>query len=76
MSEYFFGTGSGKVAKSKAARLDALASKHGCFFVAVKLPEGARYWFGGPNRGEPFDRKMARAVLADAERAGLLPITE
>lgn len=72
MSEYFFGLGRGRIPSKIAKRADAIASKHGACLVNPRLPgEGYRYWFAGPNRGEPFDRAMARAVLDDLDAAGV-----
>lgn len=68
MSETFFGCGRGKVAKRIDRALTKLARKHGADFVAVDLPgDGPRYWFAAPNRGEPFDRALAKEVLDAAE---------
>ena len=71
MSEYHFSTGRGKVSGRLAKRADAVARKHGAYFVAADLPEGPRYWFSGPNLGHPFDAAMARAVREDLAAAGL-----
>lgn len=75
MSEYFFGYGVGQVSASRAARVDKIARRHGASFVAPSMPEGPRFWFATPNRGEPFDRDTARTVLAavQAELGGVLP---
>jgi hypothetical protein len=66
MSEHMFGGGKGEVGKAEAARIDRAIAKtgHEATFTNVKLPgDGWRYWFAGPNRGEPFDRQMAAEVL-------------
>lgn len=73
MSEYIFESGSGKVGKREAARIDAIAKKHGATFVRYCGPEcycgkncggcNHRFWFAGPNRGEPFDSEMAKKTL-------------
>lgn len=70
MSEYFFGVGSRRVAAKVAAKLDRIATKHGASFVAVRLPDGYRYWFAGPNLGHPFDKELSQTVLGEAERCG------
>jgi hypothetical protein len=72
VSDYFFGLGRGYVDKVTRARADDIAAEHGAWFVLVDLPgEGWRYWFAGPNRGEPFDRDLARAVLDELDAAGV-----
>jgi hypothetical protein len=71
MSEYLFGVGSKRIPPSFGARVDEIAQRHGCDFVWVRLAEGPRYWFAGPNRGSPFDGQMAAAVWADLQAAGL-----
>lgn len=72
MGEYFFGLGRGRVKASVERRVDRIAKKHGARFVAVKLPgEGPRFWFSGPNRGEPFDRALALEVLAAVAAEGI-----
>lgn len=71
--EYAFGGGRGELAKRVYDRADKIARKHECVLVNVDLPGGGwRYWFAGPNLGEPFNREMARDVYADLRKAGLL----
>jgi hypothetical protein len=75
MSEYMFECGQGKVSKREAMRIDKIAKKHGAAFVTNCGPEcfcgrncggcNHRYWFFGPNRGEPFDSQMARDIMAE-----------
>ncbi len=80
MSEYFFGLGDGWLPK----RADKIARKHGALLInyadpgckcghgcAGTCPACKRHWFEGPNRGEPFDRQMGTAVMADIEAAGI-----
>lgn len=74
MSEYHFGVGHGKVSKAQAQQLNRIARKYDANFVAADMPEGPRYWFTTDNYGAPFDGATARAVLADAEAAGLWPV--
>ncbi len=72
MSEYFFSSGSGKIPAQLASRIDKIARQHGARFVSVTLPgEGPRFWFAGPNRGNPFDQRMANDVMADLATAGI-----
>jgi hypothetical protein len=79
--EYMFGLGAGWL----PARADRIAQKHGAVLVNYTDPQCAcgqgckphtcrqarRHWFAGPNRGAPFDRQMADAVLADLRKAGV-----
>ena len=66
MIEYLFGVGNGDVSDREKSRVNRIAQKHGAAFVRYRGPEGhGRYWFSGPNRGEPFDSKMAQAVLQE-----------
>jgi hypothetical protein len=82
MSVYMFGGGKGHLPE----RADGIAMEHGASLVnhvdpgcscghgcrPGKCPRSRRHWFTGPNRGEPFDRDMARAVEADLVEAGLI----
>lgn len=81
MSEYMFGLGDGHLGKA-AARI---ARRHGAELVnhndpgcrcgygcgGDNCPSTARHWFACQNQGEPFDSEVARAVMADLERAGI-----
>ena len=66
MSEYIFGTGHGKVSERERKRIDGVCANFAfnTAFSNPTLPEGPRYWFSADNRGEPFDGKLAAAVLA------------
>lgn len=69
MSEYFFCLGPGHLPK----RADTIARKHGAYLVNYTEPRGEkRHWFATANRGDPFDRAVRLAVVADLERAGLI----
>lgn len=83
MSEYLFGLGNGWLPK-RAAKI---AQKHGvelvnycdpgcdCGYACgsdVDCPARKRHWFAGPNRGEPFDGALARAVASDLRAAGIV----
>lgn len=71
---FFFGLGRGRVDATTRALIDRVAARHGATFVNANLPgEGWRFWFELPNRGAPFDRATARAVLDDLEREGIRP---
>ena len=68
MSEFLFGCGNGKVSKAEQARVAKAiqAADIGCrvTFVAVDaIGVGTRYWFAAPNRGNPFDQRVADATL-------------
>jgi len=74
MSEYHFGVGRGKIPASIAKKIHAVASKHGAAFVNTYIPgDGYRYWFSGPNYGQPFDQALARTVDAALTAASLQP---
>ena len=67
MGEYFFGLHDGHLRTAA----DKIANKHGAEHVNFTEPTGRkRGWFAGPNRGEPFDSRLASAVMADIDRAG------
>jgi hypothetical protein len=72
VSEYFFGSGNGKIKPALAARIHRIAVQHGAHFVSVTVPgDGPRYWFTCPNRGNPFDQAIERAVWDALESEGL-----
>ena len=82
MSEYMFGLGSGylpKPAASIARKRGAVLVNHcdpGCkcgYGCDDECPACKRHWFAGPNRGEPFDSAMGRAVMAEIEAAAIKP---
>ena len=68
MSGFLFGAGNGRVSQREGKRCDRIAQKHGASFVWVKMPEGPRFWFACPNRGNPFDRDTAEAVMFEVGR--------
>lgn len=64
---YFFGLHDGHL----RAAADKIAKKHGAEHINFTEPTGhERGWFSGPNRGEPFDSRLASAVMADIDKAG------
>lgn len=73
MGEYIFGVGDGRLAEKTAKAAGRIARRHGCWLVRYTEGDGSspRYWFSGPNRGEPFDRDMAAAVKRDLIAAGV-----
>jgi hypothetical protein len=73
MSEYLFGVSRGPARLGKHYNaVEKIANLHEATVVECEVPgTGYQRWFAGPNRGEPFDRKMAVAVAADLAAAGL-----
>lgn len=80
MSEYMFGLGDGWMPKSASK----IAKKHGAVLVnhvdpgckcgygcTDECPACKRHWFAGPNRGEPFDSQLGRAVMQEIEASGI-----
>jgi hypothetical protein len=72
MSDYFFGLGSGhlsaKAAKAAAAAGATLVNHTdpGCrcgYGCRSDCPANQRHWFAGPNRGQPFDGRLAAHVM-------------
>lgn len=71
MSEHLFGVGWGKVSDETRAKVEA-ALPDGVSFTNPTLPgQGPRYWFAAPNRGDPFNGRMARDVAEQLELVGL-----
>lgn len=73
MSEFFFGLGPGHL----PAKANVIAKRHGAWLTNYREPgkQGAdakRHWFACRNRGAPFDRAVADAVLADLADAGII----
>lgn len=69
MAEFCFGVGLGFLGK----KADRIARKHGAWLVNHQDATGVkRHWFETWNRGNPFDRQTAEAVMADLQLAGLL----
>jgi hypothetical protein len=67
MSEYSFGTHNGHLSR----KASTIARKHGAWHTNYTEPNGQRRgWFGCVNRGSPFDEAIAKAVIADVDRAG------
>lgn len=72
MSEHMFGVTRKTHNSETLERADAIARRHGCYAVTVKLPgDPTRGWFAGPNLGHPFDRDREEAVMADLSAAGI-----
>ena len=79
MSEYIFGSGSGWLPK----KADKIAREHGASLVNYcatecncgwgcaphDCPASKQHWFAGPNRGEPFNSALDRAVMAELKAA-------
>ena len=67
MNKFHFGLGSGKVSKQEEKRINRILNNgnYGVDFFAISaIGIGTRYWFSGPNRGHPFDQKLANKVLS------------
>lgn len=72
MSEYVFGVSRRKPTEMQRLEIEIIVSYHGVTFVEYDDPsEGYKSWFTGPNRGEPFDSQLAKAVYADLKESGL-----
>lgn len=84
MSEHMFGLGSKKLSSAEVAKIERIAESHGANFVEHHdpgcgcghgcrddCPANWRYWFTGPNYGEPHDGRLAQAVYADLDVAGI-----
>ena len=75
MGEYMFGLGRGRVSDATYKAAEDIAKRHDCTLNLYQDPgQGPRYWFAGPNLGEPFDGAMRSAVIADLDAAGLWPL--
>jgi hypothetical protein len=69
MTEYMFGVSHDRPTRKIARKMNTAAKKHGAYLVEAHLPgTGYQRWFCGPNRGEPFNGAMAKAVLADISK--------
>jgi hypothetical protein len=67
VSEYLFGLH----AKHLSAVADQIATRHGAWHVNYRDSGGERRgWFACPNLGPAFYEVIARAVMADVDRAG------
>lgn len=72
MSEYMFGVMHNKPSRAKAKKMDRICREEGGYGLnEVNVKEGThpgvnhgKYqgWFSGPNRGNPFDQKLATRV--------------
>ena len=69
--EHFFGLGNGDLPAEFCNRVNEIAERHGATFSNPNLPDGARYWFACPNRGNPFDNATVDAVWSDLIAEGL-----
>lgn len=70
-NETFFGLTKVRMSQADGRKLDVIAQEHGATFVGpLSIPgNDLRGWFSGPNRGEPFDRALREAVMADVQRS-------
>ena len=69
---YFFGMWNGSVSGKWLRAANKVSKKHDADVVAYTEPNGReRGWMSCFNRGAPFDKETARAVIRDLEAAGL-----
>lgn len=70
-SPHFFGVGHRKLSVKDVRLAERVDKDHGADLVQVKLPDGSWcYWFETPNRGDPFNRDVQRAVMQDPRMLG------
>lgn len=74
MSEHMFGVTRRRLPAAEVKRRDRICRKHGGYGYTQYdeshgTAHGGRWigWFSGPNRGDPFDRQLAHAVMAEVE---------
>jgi len=74
MTSFFFGLHEGKLPVREVRRRTLIAKRHGAYrYVQIERAgrDGSWYgWFEGPNRGAPFDQRVASAVLRDLDEEG------
>lgn len=77
MSDFIFGVERRRVSAREVARRNRVCRAEGGYgYCQVDESHGTasggrwRGWFRGPNRGEPFDRDLARRVLGRLGLAG------
>ena len=73
-NETFFMVGVGLIPNKQRKKIERVLKKLGddVDFINPNLPEGPRFWFSGPNLGEPFNSRMERETRAALAAAGLL----
>jgi len=72
-----FGVGHKRVSQAHAARIEAVARKHGFSFVQAVVPgTGYQHWFAGPNRGNPFNQEAEAWIWSELEALGLCDARE
>lgn len=79
---FYFGVGTGCLDPREISRRRRIAKKQGAEFFAITGEAGhclcgrgcrmgdcpiKKYWFGGPNLGEPFDSALARRVMNEVK---------
>lgn len=71
MSDHMFGVVRGRVSAREVKRRDRICRAHGGYgYTQMDRSHGTAHggdwlgWYSAPNRGEPFDRSLAREVLA------------
>lgn len=64
-----FGIKLGRLSAEEQKMRHTVAKRHGCTWVYLREGNNTiKSWFSGPNRGEPFDSALARAVYADIKQ--------
>lgn len=76
MSTTCFGVSNKKLSEQHQNIRRRVAELHGVDWYYTPLRgEGVRSWFAAPNRGEPFDSKLAREVMRTLHIAiGMMPM--
>ena len=67
-TEFQFGVTKEKITKKEGMRRDEIAIRHGGNFIGpVSIPGNeVKGWFVIDNKGEPFNSRTAKAILAEA----------
>lgn len=72
MSEHHFGLGRGKLSKATIQKVDRVVRPLGVTLVTYRDPgNGHRFWFCGPNLGEPFNQALSQQTRKALETAGV-----
>jgi hypothetical protein len=71
---FMFGVRRGRLTRRDQRTREQIAARHACTHVYITDPgRGPLSWFEGPNRGAPFDERLASAVAAELERTRVSP---
>jgi hypothetical protein len=71
MSEFMFGATRRKLTKKEENLRDRICCEEGGYgYTQIKKPTGEWIgWFSAPNRGNPFDQRLANRIFARLEKA-------